>query len=134
MDTRLQLPTGIVSAVLEHAALLAVSDEECCGVVSRVPGGRWVATHAMANVAHDRVHHYAMDPAEQVRVWTSIVARGAAVGAIYHSHNHGVPAPSPLDLRAWAYDSVPMLIAYDGRLYGWLCVAGVAIGGRIIAT
>lgn len=121
----------LVAAVLGHAALMASADEECCGVLSRVPGGPWVSAHALANVAPSRQHNYAFDPVAQVELWTSLSASGLVVGAIYHSHNYGVPTPSPLDLRQWHYPEVGMYIAHKGRLYGWCCVNGTCVGGRI---
>jgi proteasome lid subunit RPN8/RPN11 len=126
----------LVDEVLAHAALTASVDEECCGIAVRSSGGVWVATWPMSNVAHDKAHAYALDPAEQLRYWQQVYNAGHKVGAIYHSHNHGAPFPSTLDMAQWPDlpRDMEMWIAHAGVLTSWRISADKAhIRGQVLS-
>ena len=77
---------------------------ETCGMLGG-KDGRAQKIYPIKNVAENRVKHYYMDGAEQIRAMQDMDDNGYDILAIYHSHPVTQPYPSATDLRdAWDAD------------------------------
>jgi proteasome lid subunit RPN8/RPN11 len=88
----------IDSALLERIVAHARRDfpNECCGMVA-VRDGRAVAIYEATNIQASRMR-FEVDPREVYDIDKAITARGADIGAIYHSHTRSEPYPSQTDI------------------------------------
>jgi [CysO sulfur-carrier protein]-S-L-cysteine hydrolase len=83
---------------------------EACGVLDG-PDGRAERAVPMTNAA-GLEDYFTFDPAEQLRVWRSLV--GEAPVAIYHSHTGSPAYPSATDVE-WAQDPGLHYVLYSTR-------------------
>jgi len=70
---------------------------ETCGFVLYDRAGRPTRLCRTNNV-HPEVSRFEVDPDEHFRIITEADGAGQRIGALYHSHPHGPPRPSPIDL------------------------------------
>jgi proteasome lid subunit RPN8/RPN11 len=89
--------------------------DETCGMIGG-KDGRALKIYPIRNVAANRVKHYYMDGAEQIRAMQDMDENGYDILAIYHSHPVTQPYPSPTDLRD-AWDADLQEPRYPGTLY-----------------
>lgn len=101
----LRLPEPIVQRIVDHC--LASRPNEACGVLA-AHDGEVVEVYEMRNAAGSPVR-YALDPAEQLRVYRDIEQHGWELGGVFHSHTRTEAYPSPTDVRL-ASEDVPYLI------------------------
>ncbi len=106
---------GPTEFVLQEAVFAAMraevagwAPEEACGMAAGRPGEA-ERTFPVANRLHSATR-FEMDPLEQLRGLQQIEAAGLELVAIYHSHPHGPPHPSPTDVEEFAYPGVVYLI------------------------
>ena len=71
---------------------------ETCGMIGG-KDGRALKIYPIPNVAENRVKHYLMDGAEQIRAMQDMDENGHDILAIYHSHPVSRAYPSPTDVR-----------------------------------
>jgi proteasome lid subunit RPN8/RPN11 len=90
--------------------------EEACGLIGGTQG-RAVVALPITNELHSPVR-FQMDPAEQLQAFLRFESLGLDLLAIYHSHPHGPPHPSPTDIEEFTYPGVYYLILSPG-LSGW---------------
>lgn len=102
----MDLPSRLHAAILIHCR--AGLPNEACGILAGPPGGRPRRHVPMVNAdpAPDR---FAMDPEQQIAVWTDMDQAGEDPLVVYHSHPRGAPVPSPQDI-AWAADPEPVYL------------------------
>lgn len=87
-----------------YAQMRADAPHETCGMLGG-KDGRALKIYPIKNVAENRVKHYYMDGAEQIRAMQDMDDNGYEILAIYHSHPVTQPYPSATDLRdAWDAD------------------------------
>jgi proteasome lid subunit RPN8/RPN11 len=101
----LQLPRQIVEAMVEHC--LSGQPNEACGLLAG-RGGRATKVFPMTNAAASPVR-YALDPAEQLKVYRELDEQGWELCGVFHSHTHTEAYPSPTDVRL-ASEDVPYVI------------------------
>jgi [CysO sulfur-carrier protein]-S-L-cysteine hydrolase len=101
----LQLPAQVVDEMVQHC-LLGRPNEACGLLAGR--GVRATKVFPMANAAASPVR-YALDPAEQLRVYRELEAQGLELCGVFHSHTHTEAYPSPTDVRL-ASEDVPYVI------------------------
>ncbi|MCA1683262.1 MAG: M67 family metallopeptidase [Actinobacteria bacterium] len=110
---RLSLPAALKDDIVAHAR--AEAPKEACGLVAG-SGASASRVIRCAN-AHDApVTRYAIAPAEQLRAFRDMEAKGEELVAIYHSHPVTQPYPSSTD-RAEAHypDAFYILVSlWDG--------------------
>jgi proteasome lid subunit RPN8/RPN11 len=103
---RLSIPGDVMAGIIDHCR--SGFPNESCGIC----GGRDGVVeefHAMENVDHSPVSYF-MDPKAQFRVMKALRAAGRQMVAIYHSHPHSAPYPSPKDVRLASYPDTVYLI------------------------
>ncbi|MCX8044968.1 MAG: M67 family metallopeptidase [Desulfobacterota bacterium] len=89
------IPIACRSAMIQHA--MQELPNECCGIlIGR--NERIERAQALRNI-EPSPDTYRMDPEEQVALFRAMEQRGEQLLGIYHSHPHGPPEPSALDLR-----------------------------------
>jgi proteasome lid subunit RPN8/RPN11 len=82
---------------------------ECCGMVAS-RDGHAVKVFRAANAAASPLR-YEVDPADQLRIETTIEDSGWELGAIYHSHTRTDPYPSQTDINlAFHPDSLYLIV------------------------
>ncbi len=105
----------VTSAVIEllRAEAGRAHPAECCGIL--LGRGRAI-TRALpaANVHHDPLSHFEIDPQALIDAHRAARSGGPQVLGYYHSHPHGPAQPSVID-RSHA--------AHDGAI--WAIVAGL---------
>ncbi len=115
MDS-LIIPIAIYQEMLAEVSRRA--PEEACGLLGGVvQGGQGLAARAWAltNRLHSPVR-YQIDPLEQLAAFQAMDDAGLSLVAIYHSHPHGPPHPSPTDIAEAFYpESVYLIWAHDGE-------------------
>ncbi len=111
--TGLLLQREHVAQMREHVTLTA--PYEACGLVA-VQQGRSRQVYALPNALASPTR-YRCEPRAYLRALQAIDAHGWEVGLIYHSHPHGAPRPSPIDLAEATY---PQAVYYI-----WAPVGGV---------
>jgi proteasome lid subunit RPN8/RPN11 len=91
--------TGLVREQLVARALNE-APHECCGfILMREEIG--VLVCPVPNSARDPEHSFSMSAVEQWKAMRWARSCATTIGAIYHSHPHGMPSePSDVDLRA----------------------------------
>ena len=114
--------TAMLQDVQQHP------DEEACGLLAGKSSGEW-EIFPVTNSLHSPVRFY-MQPEELVSVFNQIDERGWELLAIYHSHLHGPPVPSPTDLAEFHYPGVLSLI-WSTDEAGWVCRAFRIEGQRV---
>jgi [CysO sulfur-carrier protein]-S-L-cysteine hydrolase len=91
----------LLDEVLAHAREEAPN--ECCGVVSVVPGsdgGQARATSVRrARNVHASPKRFEIDGKDVLRAINEFDEAGWEIGAIYHSHTHTEPYPSQTDIN-----------------------------------
>lgn len=90
------------------AARAALPNEAVGLLVGSAGPERYIA---MANAAASP-YRYSIDPAEQLRVWTELDARGESVWAIVHSHVASPAVPSNTDVElAYFPESLYLIVS-----------------------
>jgi len=86
---------------------------EACGLLAGTEN-RAEKMYAMTNVDPSNVS-YMMDPGEQFKAMKELRANGNRMVAIFHSHPHSPPYPSPKDVSLAFYsDSLYLIIGLSG--------------------
>jgi proteasome lid subunit RPN8/RPN11 len=88
---------------------------ETCGMIGG-KDGRALKIYPIKNVAENRIKHYYMDGADQIRAMQDMDDNGYDILAIYHSHPVSPASPSPTDLRD-AWDSDLQELRYPDTIY-----------------
>lgn len=108
----LTLSPALVAEMFAHVA--GLWPEEACGLVAGRDGCA-VRLYPVENIHHSPVT-FEMDPVQQVRAMLAMEADGLDMVAIFHSHPHGPPRPSPADVAAAYYpDAVQFIISLADR-------------------
>ncbi len=100
-------------AMQRHVA--ACAPLEACGLVAG-RAGESRGVFPITNVLQSPLA-YRMVPAEQVRAFFQMEARGETLLAIYHSHPQGAAWPSAKDVDEAAYDVVYLIWARVGATW-----------------
>ena len=100
-----RLPRALADEIVA-AARAALPDESVGLLVGDGAPERYVA---LVNAAAS-VYRYAIDPADQLRVWTALDETGESVWAIVHSHVSSVAEPSKTDIELAYYPESLYLI------------------------
>ena len=109
----LTLAPGILEQVIEHAK--AAYPKEACGLIAGprpapgAPAGEGRRFIPMPNVAQSAAE-FEMDPAELIKILRDLPDAGEKLVAIYHSHPHGPPHLSGLDIKRAYYPEAAHLI------------------------
>ena len=109
----LRLAPGILEEVIEHAK--AAYPKEACGLIAgprpapSAPGGEGRRFIPMANVAGSAAE-FEMDPADLIKTLRDLRNAGEELVAIYHSHPHGPPHLSSLDIDRAYYPEAAHLV------------------------
>ncbi len=103
----LEIPLGIWRTMRDQVARWA--PEEACGLLAGQAPGQVESVFPVANRLHSP-SRFEMDPHEQLRAFLDIEAADLELLAIYHSHPHGPPEPSPTDRAEFASPGVVYLI------------------------
>ncbi|NPA31420.1 MAG: M67 family metallopeptidase [Chloroflexi bacterium] len=105
-----------VAAMREDVA--AAAPLEACGLVA-VQRGVSQRVYPIPNMAASPVR-YRLEPHAYLRALQDMEAHGWTLGLIYHSHPHGGPTPSAVDLAEATYP--------DAVYYIWAPVGAVWVG------
>jgi [CysO sulfur-carrier protein]-S-L-cysteine hydrolase len=89
------LSPEIYGQIVAHARDEAPN--ECCGMIATADG-RAVEVFRATNAAASPLR-YEVEPADQLRIETTIEESGWELGAIYHSHTRSAPCPSQTDIN-----------------------------------
>ncbi len=103
-----RLPSALAGEILNHCR--SVRPEEGCGLVAADSSGEPVAVIPVTNALHSPVR-YQMETREQFDAMKRLRREGWSLWAIFHSHPHSEPAPSPTDIRLAFYPDCLYLIA-----------------------
>jgi proteasome lid subunit RPN8/RPN11 len=103
-----RLPSALAEEILNHCQ--SVRPEEACGLVAADSKGEPVAIIPVTNALHSPVR-YQMETREQFDAMKRLRREGWSLWAIFHSHPHSEPAPSPTDIRLAFYPDCHYLIA-----------------------
>lgn len=104
---RLFLTEEQARALLRHA--IETAPQEACGLLAGV-GEQVQAVIPIANSAADPRHFYRLDDTAFARALLQLDRQGLDLVALYHSHPHGDPIPSPTDVQQATYPDTPYLI------------------------
>ena len=105
---RIAIPAVLAGRILDHC--LSVKPEEACGLVAANAAGEPVAVLPITNALHSPVR-YQMETREQFDAMKRLRREGWSLWAIFHSHPHSEPSPSPTDIRLAFYPDCYYLIA-----------------------
>ncbi|MYH55804.1 MAG: M67 family metallopeptidase [Acidimicrobiia bacterium] len=84
--------------------------KEACGLVLYDQAGRPTRIYRTNNI-HPDESRFEVDPVQHFRIINEADLAGQRIGALYHSHPHGPPRPSPIDLAIdWDPEWVHYLI------------------------
>ncbi|EQD25282.1 MAG: hypothetical protein D084_Lepto4C00197G0007 [Leptospirillum sp. Group IV 'UBA BS'] len=108
LRTEVRLPETLAREILLHCQ--SVRPEEGCGLVASDSSGEPVAVLSVTNAFHFPVR-YQMETREQFDAMKRLRREGWSLWAIFHSHPHSEPAPSPTDIRLAFYPDCYYLIA-----------------------
>ncbi len=108
LNREILLPASLSEEILVHC--LSVRPEEGCGLVAADSSGRAVAVLPITNALHSPVR-YQMETREQFDAMKRLRREGWSLWAIFHSHPHSEPAPSPTDIRLAFYPDCLYIIA-----------------------
>src|SRR5436190_4642025 len=109
----LTLAPGILDEVIDHAR--TAYPKEACGLIAGpkpAPGARGGAGSrfiAMTNIAQSAAE-FEMDPAELIKTLRDLRNAEEDLIAIYHSHPHGPPHLSNMDIQRAYYPEAAHLI------------------------
>ncbi|WP_455235253.1 M67 family metallopeptidase [Thiogranum longum] len=98
--------------ILRHAQ--SSPESEVCGLIA-ARNGRPQRCIAVANISPRPQTLFQMDPKQQIDAFRDIREAGEELFAIYHSHPHGPPKPSAIDLQQAAYPEALYLIVSSGQ-------------------
>ncbi|GAB4509127.1 MAG: M67 family metallopeptidase [Sulfuricaulis sp.] len=101
------LPRPLVNQLLQLAQ--KSPDEEICGLISRDSRG-FRTCYPVPNLADDKKRFFALDPKAQIDAMRAMREHGEELAAIFHSHPHSPPFPSPIDVKQHEYPDVLYLI------------------------
>ena len=101
----IDLPAPVADTMV--ALCVAALPNEGCGVLAS-QGGKVVEAIGMTNAIASPVR-YALDPDEQLAVYSALESKGQDLAAIFHSHTKTPAVPSPTDVRL-ATEDVPYVI------------------------
>jgi [CysO sulfur-carrier protein]-S-L-cysteine hydrolase len=124
-----ELPAGIVEAIVEHAR--AEDPNEACGLIvgdrPAAEGGRALRWEPARNKAASPFR-YEIDPADLLRLTIATDDAGEAFWAIVHSHVRTAAHPSPTDIGLALYpDALYVLVSLADEtpeIRAWRIVGG----------
>lgn len=93
----IRVPVAVRDSMVEHVA--AVSPEEGCGLLAVDANGEVVRAYCLDNVDRSSTA-FTLDPDGHFAAIVNAEARGWSIGGVFHSHPHGLAAPSPIDLAS----------------------------------
>jgi len=102
----MRLPTDLYEELIGRAR--AEPEREVCGLLGA--RGEVLSHYPIANTAAEPARRFSMDPGEQIHAMRRMREREERLFAIYHSHPHSPPRPSPTDLAEAAYPEALYLI------------------------
>ncbi len=125
-------PSNSIILSLEHWARMESDissrpDEEACGLILGTDNLSKVVV-PITNILHDP-HRFRMEPQEELNAFLTADEKGWEVLAVYHSHPHGIDAPSPTDLAELTFPGVVYLIWYQAD-HAWKCRAYLMRGDK----
>jgi len=101
-----------VEAIVRHAQ--EEYPNECCGLLAG-KDGIVAEVYRATNVDHSP-YTYLMDPAEQLKFFKEMEARGWELVGIYHSHTHSQAYPSRTDVeKAFYPEAVYVIVSLQDR-------------------
>lgn len=108
-----RLPRPIVDDLIRQAQQSPL--EEICGLISRDQRG-FRKCYPVPNQADDKQHFFTLDPKSQIDAMRAMREQGEELAAIYHSHPHSPPFPSPTDIAQHEYpDMLYLIISLSDR-------------------
>ncbi len=107
----MRLPRPIVDELLHRAQ--ESPEEEVCGLISRDRHG-FRKCYPVPNRADDKKHFFRLDPKAQIDAMRAMREHGEELAAIYHTHPHSPPFPSPADVSQHEYPDLLYLIISPG--------------------
>ncbi|HSH03899.1 MAG TPA: Mov34/MPN/PAD-1 family protein [Anaerolineae bacterium] len=108
MPTQLILSPALWSQIINH--LTAHYPQEACGFLAGTPHGHIQRHYPIPNIAPTPTTHYQMSPPHQIKAWYAIHTAQLTPLAIYHSHPHSPPIPSPTDITHWTFPQLAQII------------------------
>jgi proteasome lid subunit RPN8/RPN11 len=102
--------------------------EEACGLIAGVDQTS-LAVYPITNILHSPVR-YRMDPEQQLEYFNQIDENQWELLAIYHSHLHGPPGPSQIDIAEATYPGVIYLI-WSPMRGEWDCQGYLIENGQV---
>jgi proteasome lid subunit RPN8/RPN11 len=109
----MQIPENLFDRMMNH--LQAVYPEEGCGFLAG-RAGRVTAVYPIENHLHS-ITAFTMAPDAQLAALQAIDAAGLSLLAIFHSHPHSAPTPSPTDIaQAYYPDAALLIVSLADRL------------------
>jgi proteasome lid subunit RPN8/RPN11 len=106
------IPNKLTITQLQKEKLIKLAEElvpgEVCGVIGG-ENGKAKQIFPIRNISGNPFR-YMMDPEGQVAAFFKIDELGLEIVAIFHSHPHSVPVPSPTDINESTYPDIPHII------------------------
>jgi proteasome lid subunit RPN8/RPN11 len=93
----IRLADGVRESMVGH--VVAARPEEGCGLLAVDAIGDVVRAYCLDNVDRSQ-RAFTIDPDGHFAAVVDAEARGWSIGGVFHSHPHGVGAPSPVDLTS----------------------------------
>lgn len=113
MGMEIKVTSGAMATLIVEAASHAPA--ECCGLLL---GNGFVVEQAVpaANVHHDPLRHFEIDPAALIAAHKAARGGGPALIGYYHSHPDGHPLPSATDCEHSHGDGMVWAIVAGGEV------------------
>jgi proteasome lid subunit RPN8/RPN11 len=122
---RLWLTPALAQQIAQHG--LEAYPREACGLIGG-NGERGLSVMPVANSSPHPEHTFVMDGPGFVHAMRAMSQRGEDMIGIYHTHPHGDPIPSPVDIREAHYpDTIYVVVGLknrQARLGAWHIRAG----------
>ena len=111
------IPRKLINQILEQAQ--QSPGKEICGLLSSRHSNNSNQPencYPVSNTSTEPVHHYLMDPKQQIDTFRIMRERGEELYAIYHSHPESPATPSAEDLRLASYpEALHIIISMSTR-------------------
>jgi proteasome lid subunit RPN8/RPN11 len=106
------IPTKLTLTQTQKEELIRLAEGQMPGEVCGVIGGENGEAKEIFPIRNisGNPFTYLMDPEEQVSVFFKLDEIGLELTAIFHSHPHSAPVPSPTDIRESRYPDTPHII------------------------